>query len=31
MLNSLREWGDRRSMWVFREKPAKNASNFVPV
>jgi len=31
MLNSLREWGERRSTRVFREKPAKNASNFVPV
>ena len=28
MLNSLREWGKRRSTRVFREKPAKNASNF---
>jgi hypothetical protein len=28
MLNSLREWGERRSTRVFREKPAKNASNF---
>ena len=28
MLNSLREWGERRSTRVFREKSAKNASNF---
>jgi len=31
MLNSLREWGERRSTRVFREKAAKNASSFEPV
>ena len=31
MLNSLREWDERRSTRVFREKAAKNASSFEPV
>ena len=31
MLNSLREWGERRSTQVFRENAAKNASNFIAV
>ena len=31
MLNSLREWGERRSTRVFREKAAKNVSSFEPV
>ena len=31
MLNSLREWGERRTTRVFREKAAKKASRFEPV